>query len=81
MQSQDVSLEAQDLLQKIMVVNVKERINYQGILNHPWLSEFRMELIGMNKLSSADPLKNISDEIVGQIESFGYARDYIYRCL
>lgn len=43
MKSYDVSEEAQDLLKKIMVVNVKDRIDFKGIINHKWLKNFDLE--------------------------------------
>ncbi|KAL4497270.1 hypothetical protein ABPG72_011205 [Tetrahymena utriculariae] len=99
MRETNVSQEAQDLLQKILKLKVKERINLEGIISSPWMKGYQIpEGIENKQLhykqqqqqesyqnfdiqTSAGSSDQFDEKIIGQIEGFGYSREYILRCL
>ncbi|EAR85698.3 Serine/Threonine kinase domain protein (macronuclear) [Tetrahymena thermophila SB210] len=101
MRETNVSQEAQDLLQKILKLKVKERINLEGIANSAWMRGYQIpEGIENKQLhykqqqqqqldcqqnfdiqTSAGSSDQFDEKIIGQIEGFGYSREYILRCL
>lgn len=67
----EVSSECQDLIRKLLVVNVKKRLTGHQALKHPWfkMAEAQAAKNGSaeKKMSVADP---ISDEVVQRLKQF-----------
>lgn len=75
MKEENLSGEALDLIQKILVVNVKSRITLDHIIEHPFLKGHKTQ----NNMSAQSA--QLDEAIIQKIQSMGYTKQYIHHAL
>lgn len=82
---EDLSPEARDLIQNILVVDVEKRFTLRKIKDHPWMQKANLEKPKVEIRSkynihiSKNPRNDLNETVLKKLDNFGVRRDIIIR--